>query len=144
MSGIEVIGLIFATAGFIQLVVEVGKKLEQRIAELDNADKMVAFLSDFGVDSSRQTLKLDLQLGQSICNDPHVDDEIKDVLDKTFVEMQKTLNTAGDQVSATLAASKKTLKYFIERRNRQALKTTVVQLKRLTKDFRDIVSLVRT
>lgn len=143
MSGIEVVGLIFASASFIQLVVEVGKRLEQRISELENPDKLVAYLSDFGVDSSHQKLKLQLEVGKSICNDPHVDEAIKDVLDKTFVEMQKTLNTADEQVSAVLAAGKKLRTYFVERRNRQALEASVIQLKRLAKDFSDTILLVR-
>ena len=41
MTGIEVVGLFFATAGFIKLVVDVGEK------ELENIDKITDHLSDF-------------------------------------------------------------------------------------------------
>ena len=103
----EVVALVFATMATVQLIIELGIKIPQRVAELENADKLVANLSDFGVESSRQTLKLQLELGQSVCNDPFVDDGVKDVLDKTFVEIQRTLNTARDQVEFTLASSAK-------------------------------------
>ena len=140
----EVVGLVFATMATINLVIEVGIKISQRVAELENADKLVAYLSDFGVESSRQTLKLQLELGQSVCNDPFVDDGVKDVLDKTFVEIQKTLNTASDQVESTLASSAKKRQYFVYKRNRESLASTVKQLKRLSKDFKDTIGLVRT
>ena len=103
----EVVGLVFATMATVQLIIKVGIKISQRVAELENADKLVAYLSDFGVESSRQTLKLQLKLGQSVCADPFVDDGVKDVLDMTFVEIQKTLKTASDQVESTLASSEK-------------------------------------
>ena len=109
----EVIGLVFATMATIQLIIEVGIKISQRVAELENADKLVAYLSDFRVESSRQTLKLQLELRQSVCNDPFVDDGVKDVLDKTFVEIQKTLKTASDQVESTLASSENKRYYFV-------------------------------
>ena len=71
----------------VQLIIELGIKISQRVAESENADKLVAYLSDFGVESSRKALELQLELGHSVCNDPFIDVGSKDVLDKTFVEM---------------------------------------------------------
>lgn len=144
MAGIEVVGLLFATAGFIKLIVDVGEKVSQRVAELGNAERLIVYLADFGVESSRKTLQLQLELGQSICNDPHVDDGVKDVLDKTFIEIQKSLNAASDQVESALAARKKLSWFIVERKNRQALEASVSQLKTLARNFRDTVYLVRT
>ena len=140
----EVVGLVFATMATVKLIIELGIKISQRVAELENADKLVAYLSDFGVESSRQTLKLQFELGQSVCTDPFVDEDVKDVLDKTFVEIQKTLNTASDQVESALASSAKKRHYFVYKRNRESLASTVKQLKRLARDFKDTIGLVRT
>ena len=140
----EVVGLVFATVATVHLIIELGIKISQRVAELENADKLVAYLSDFGVESSRQTLKLQLELGQSVCNDPFVDDGVKEVLDKTFVEFQKTLNTASEQVESTLASSAKKRHYFVYKRNRESLASTVKRLKELAQDFKDTIGLVRT
>ena len=144
MAGIEVVGLIFATAGFIQLIVDVGGKISQRVTELEDADRIIDHLSDFEVESSRKTLQLQLELGRSICNDPSVDDGAKAVLDETFIEIQKTLNIARDQVKSALAARKKLHKYFVRGQNKQNLEASVSQLKRLTRTFKDTVDLVRT
>ena len=144
MSGIEVIGLVFATAGFIKLIVDVGGNLAQRVAELEDADRIIAHLSEFELDSSRKTIQLQLELGRSICSDPSVDDGVKVVLDKTFIEIQKTLNTANDQVESALADRKKLRKYFVQRQNRQNLEASVSQLKKLARTFKDTVYLVRT
>lgn len=65
MSGIEVVGLLFATAGFIELIVDAGEKVSQRVTELEDADRIIAYLSDFEVESSRKTLQLQLELGRS-------------------------------------------------------------------------------
>ena len=144
MTGIEVVGLLFATAGFIKLIVDVGGKVSQRVTELEDADTIIDHLSDFGVDSSRKTLQLQLELGRSICNDPSVDDGVKAVLDKTFIEIQKTLNTASDQVESALAARKKMHKYFVRRQNKQNLEASVSQLKKLARTFKDTVYLFHT
>ena len=141
----EVVGFVFATVATVRLIIEAGTKISQRVAELEDADKFVAHLSDFGVESSRQTLKIQLELGQSVWNDPLVDDGVKDVLDKTFIEIQRTLNTASDQVESTLASSaKKRFHYFAYKRNRDSLAITVNRLRELAKDFKDTIGLIQT
>lgn len=42
-----------------------GKKVSQRVTELEDADRIIAYLSDFEVESSRKTLQLQLELGRS-------------------------------------------------------------------------------
>ena len=143
MTGIEVAGLVFATAEVIKLVVDVGGKVSQRVKELEDADKIIDHLSDFEVETSRRTLELQLELGRSICNNPSVDDGVKTILDKTFIEIQYTLNAASDQLESALAA-RKLFKRFVQRQNRQKLETSVFQLKTLARNFRDTVYLVHT
>ena len=139
----EVVGLVFATVATVQLIIELGIKISQRVAELENADKLVAYLSDFGVELSRQTLKLQLELGQSVCNDPFVDDGVKDVLDKTFVEIQKTLNTASERVESALALRAEKCHEFVCKRNSEKLAGTIRRLKRFAKDCKDMVTNAR-
>ena len=140
----EVVGLVFATVATVDVIIKAGIKISQRVAELENADKLVAYLSDFGVESSRQTLEIKFELGRSICNKPFIDDGVKDVLDRTFVEIQRTLNIASDQVESTLASRAKKGHYFVYKRKRESLASTVKQLKELAKDFQDTVSLIKT
>lgn len=125
MSDFEVVELLFVIVEFIQLIIDVGTKVLQRVSELENVEKLIAHLSNFGVKTSRKILKLQLKLEQSICNDSFVDDDVKDVLDKTFVEIQKTLNTASNQVDSTLTARRKLRKCFVKRQNRQDLEVSV-------------------
>ena len=140
----EVVGLVSATVAIVQQIIHVGIEISRRVAELENDDKLVAYLSDFGVESSRKTLRTQLELGRSFCKDPRVDDDVKDALDKIFVAIQKTLNTASDQVESCLASSaKKHRHYFVYRRNRESLASTVKQLKELAQDFRDTIGLLQ-
>lgn len=69
---------------------------------------------------------------------------MKAVLDKTFIEIQKTLSTASVQVESALAAQKKFLKIFVQRQNRHHVEASVSQLKKLARTFKDTVDLVKT
>ena len=127
----EVVGLLFASTATVQLM-----EISQRVAKLENADKLVAYLSDFRIESSHKTLKIQLELGQSVCNDPFVDDGVKNVLDKTLVEIQRTLNTASEKVESALASSENKRHYFVYKRNRECLVGTIKRLKIFAKIVR--------
>jgi hypothetical protein len=145
MSGIEIIGLALAVAGGIDLLIKAGKSLQKRLSELENAQTLANDLSVFGVESARQQLKLRLEIGASIMNDPRVEDDVKDILDKTFQAIQKAIIEANAQLDDINKKKKRGPLYLlVERRSMQALENNTRNLKQLSKDFLDTVQLVRS
>ncbi|MCJ1258865.1 hypothetical protein MMC24_006699 [Lignoscripta atroalba] len=145
MTGVfEAIGFGLAIASGIDLAIKLGKELSGRVSDLENADSLVQQLSEFGLEPEQKKLKSRLLRGRAVCNDPHVDNDIKETLDKTFVEMQRTIAAATDQLNATLADKGKKRYLFVQNKTRQALEASVHRLKLLSIEFRDTLMEVHT
>jgi hypothetical protein len=76
----------------------------------------------FGIESARQLLKLKVEVEASIINNPRVEGDIKDILNKTFQAIQKAIIEANAQLDDINKKKKRGRLYLlVERRIMQAL-----------------------
>jgi hypothetical protein len=144
MPGIEIIGLAFATAGVIDLIIKYGVQLADAVSELSVEDEVVHNFDMFA-ETQRKQLRLIIANGQPIMTDPHVSDENKESLDDTFQEIQKAMISSQRRVEE-LKKTKlrgKAMRLINSKRRLQGLEEDVKRMRRFGDDFRHTVFMVR-